>query len=86
MQLYDELKAAKLPIRNHYSDLYVPVTAESTRILLKYPLHFKNATRFIDAVDGTLCYDLPFCFLPYWTAVSLIAQSDNYHGQKITHS
>jgi hypothetical protein len=71
MTLYEELKAAGVEINNHYSDLYVPVTTQTTAILLKYPTHFNNAKRFIDNVSKKLSYDVPFAFMPYWDSIEI---------------
>ena len=54
-------------ITNHESDLYMPVTNETTRILLTFPIHFQNATRFNDN-HNVLCYDVPFAYEPFWDA------------------
>lgn len=52
--LYAALKAAGIEIGNHESDLYVPVTSESTAILAKYPTNKANATTFKSNIDGVL--------------------------------
>lgn len=66
MQLYDELVEKGIKISNHYSDLYFPVTKETTEILARYPLQQGNATTFKNQVEGGLWYDVPFAYLPYW--------------------
>ena len=71
MNIYAEMIAAKVPVANHASDLYVPVNAVTTGILLKFPVHFKNATRFRDNVASDLMYDIPFAFQPFWDAVAV---------------
>jgi hypothetical protein len=67
MTIFQAFKAANIQTDNHESDLYVEVTAESTAILLKFPIHFKNATRFRSQIDGKLNYDIPFAYEPFWT-------------------
>lgn len=64
--LYEEIVAAKIPIASHYSDLYFPVTEQSTAILAKYPDNKKNTKYFVNQVEGGTWYDVPFAFLPYW--------------------
>ena len=66
--LYMELVAAGIPIANHESDLYFPITEESTRILAKYPTSKANATMFTNQVEGGRWYDVPFAFTPWWDA------------------
>jgi hypothetical protein len=68
MKLYQALIDAKIEVSNHESDLYFPVTAQTTAILLQFPLHFNNATRFHDQRTGVLCYDVPFAYDPFWEA------------------
>lgn len=65
--VYEDLKAAGIPIANHESDLYFPVTEQSTRILSDYPLHKGNATVFTNQVEGGQWYDVPFAYVPWWT-------------------
>lgn len=64
--LYQEFKAAGIEIRNHESDMYVPITRESTEILENYPLQKATATKFKSNIDGKLTYDIPFSFDPFW--------------------
>jgi hypothetical protein len=66
MTLYQALQEAGITTYNHDSDLYFPVNAETTAILQKFPVHFKQATRFIDNITGKLFYDAPFCYDPFW--------------------
>ena len=68
MYLYDEIKTAGIPTDNHESDLYFPITEQSTEILARYPLEKSNASRFINQVAGGWWYDVPFAFIPFWTA------------------
>lgn len=71
--LYAALKAAGLEMGNHESDLYVPVTPESTAILAKYPTSKANATVFKSNIDGKPNYDVPFAYEPFWQKKSLFA-------------
>ena len=63
--LYEKLKAANIPMSNHYSDLYAKVTPESEKIIFRY--EYSNMVRqFISEIDNTLWYDIPFAYQPYW--------------------
>ena len=63
--IYEQMKATGVEIGNHYSDLYVPVTEETTAIVKDY--EFKtNVTRFTNQIDHKPWYDIPFAFTPYW--------------------
>ena len=66
--LYDDIKAAGIPHSNHQSDLYFPVTPESTAILRLSPVEYTNARTFTSQIDGGRWYDVPFAFLPWWDA------------------
>lgn len=69
--LYAALLAAGVPIDNHESDLYFPVTEQSTAILAQYPHSKANATTFANQRPpnvGQRWYDVPFAFLPWWEA------------------
>lgn len=62
MSLYHCLTQAQIPVSNHESDLYFPVTPGTTTILSQFPLQQKNATTFIDNVTGKRWYDVPFSY------------------------
>ncbi len=64
MSLYKELKAAGVPMANHYSDLYVPVTPETRAIIRKY--RPGGVSVFTNQVEGGAWFDVPFAFEPYW--------------------
>jgi hypothetical protein len=65
MTVYHQLKAADIPTSNHCSDLYCKVTSESRSIIDQYE-YKSNVTTFKSNIDGTLWYDIPFAFDPYW--------------------
>lgn len=71
MHIYDELKAAGVPLDNHESDLYVKVTPESRRIVGEHLAAGKigMAPTFTSNIDGARWYDLAFQFLPFWERV-----------------
>jgi hypothetical protein len=63
--IYQDAKAAGIPIANHYSDLYLK-NCEETRQLLKK--HGQRARTFVNQVEGGIWVDVPFAFDPYWEA------------------
>lgn len=68
MGLYKDLVEAGIETDSHESDLYFPVTEQSTAILQTYPQWTKTVERFRHSVNGTWWYDVPFAFQPWWDA------------------
>jgi hypothetical protein len=65
MNIYKEMIDLGVKIDNHESDLYVPVTPETTKIINLY--EFKsNVKPFICNIDKKLWYDIPFAYSPFW--------------------
>ncbi len=68
--VYEELKAAGVPLDHHESDLYAKKTPTSTSILsrpgtLKYdPFYYEITSQ----LDGERWYDIPFAYDPFWPA------------------
>lgn len=63
--LYARLKEEGIEIANHYSDLYFPVTPETSRILRKeYPK--AKVEIFINLKTKTPWYDVFGGYDPYW--------------------
>lgn len=67
MSIYQDLKAAGVPLDNHESDLYAKVTPESRAIVERYEYR-TNVTVFIDQIESKPWFDIPFAFEPYWEA------------------
>ena len=65
MTIYDQMLAAGVQINNHESDLYVPVTPETTAIVNGYKFK-SNVTRFTSNIDKKQWYDIPFAYSPFW--------------------
>ena len=63
MNLYDDLKAAGVPLDSHESDLYVKATPDARRILAAHGARF---TGFISQVDKKLWFDVPVMYEPFW--------------------
>lgn len=61
MSLYDE--AAGCELDHHESDLYVKATPESSKIMRGYD---DLTSMFCSAADGSLWYDVPFMWEPFW--------------------
>ena len=59
--LYDQMKAARVEIANHESDLYVPVNDVTTALIKKY-LFKASVTTFTSTLDKKLWYDIPFAY------------------------
>jgi hypothetical protein len=65
MDIYEIVKEKNIPFDHHESDLYVKKTRESTLIIRNY--EFKdNVTIFTSDIDGTLWYDIPFAYTPFY--------------------
>jgi len=64
--IYQKMVELGVPISHHFSDLYVPMTVETMRIIDEY--EFKtNVRTFTNQVVGGTWYDIPFAYEPYWT-------------------
>ena len=68
MSIYQEMKDLGVEIDHHESDLYVPVTDETRKIVNDY--EFKgNVTTFVSLVEpNVVWYDIPFAYEPWWEA------------------
>lgn len=63
--LWDEIHARGIPYDHHESDLYIPVTAETTALVRQYDRNH-TAEKFISQTDGKPWFDIPFAYLPWW--------------------
>jgi hypothetical protein len=63
--IYPEMKKTGLPMDNHESDLYVKVDPKSTEIIKRYE-HKGNVSQFKNNKDGSMWYDIPFAYTPWW--------------------
>ena len=63
--IYEDLKAAGVPMDNHESDLYAKVTPESSAIVAKYEWK-DNVKIFTSQIDHLQWYDIPFAYSPWW--------------------
>ena len=65
--IYEQLKNANVTLDNHCSDLYAERTEISKEILEGY--EFKGSVTEFTSDDGTIWYDIPFCFDPWWCTI-----------------
>ena len=65
IDIYQECIDRGIPVRNHCSDLYIPVTPETTELVKKYNgFH----SEFHNEVEGGMWYDVSFAYTPWWEA------------------
>jgi hypothetical protein len=68
--VYEECLTAGVEISHHYSDLYVPVTEKTTKILESHNiLGTSLVSLFMHQQHNEPWYDIAFAYLPYWQAV-----------------
>jgi len=65
--IYDHMIAFNVPIDNHESDLYVPVT-ELTEALVNMYMFNSIVSRFTSRLDHTQWFCIPFAYTPFWKA------------------
>ena len=65
MNLYTEIVKRGIPHSNHYSDLYLPDTAEVRELCKQCDV---RPNTFVNQVEGGIWLDCPFQYLPYWEA------------------
>lgn len=67
--VYDALVDAGCLMDHHESDLYVPVTPESSAVmrLVVPPTTF---SRFRSDIDGSYWYEVPFGYKPFWESAA----------------
>lgn len=69
LDIYDLLRAAEVPLDNHYSDLYFKATPEAMRVLREHRnVLGVRVSYFTSQIDGKLWGEIPFAFTPYWEA------------------
>lgn len=66
MTLYQDLVENGIEIGHRESDLYFPLSEQTIEILKRHPLQNRIAERFINQIDGTLWFDIPFAYIPFW--------------------
>ena len=69
-RLFDEIVQEGIGFDNHYSDLYIPVTTVTRRILIRREIiGSKGVSTFrsnLPEDNGADWYDVSFAFSPYW--------------------
>ena len=67
--IFYQIKEAGIPYSSHETDLYVPVTPETIKLIENCDLKCKSMISiFIDNIDKKQWFDIPFAFLPAWEA------------------
>ena len=66
-ELARQLTDANVETDNHESDLYVKGSERARKILIRSGWGFEA---FSSALDGSLWYDVPFAYVPFWKARS----------------
>lgn len=67
--LYETIVDLGIPHSNHYSDLSIPVTPQTTKLLKEYKAW---ADTFTNQVEGGQWYAVAFAYDPYWAARGVI--------------
>lgn len=62
---YEKIVELGIEHDHHESDLYVPVTDETKKLVNNYE-YTMMVTTFKSAIDGNMWYDIPFEYLPFW--------------------
>ena len=66
--LFSEVLRLGIPYASHETDLYMPVTDQTRKLLKRFPTSDSNKTTFTNQVEGGLWFDVPFMYLPAWDA------------------
>lgn len=64
--LFSAIKRAGIKHACHESDLYVPDNPRTRRILKRFSLEARNASRFRNQREGGTWIDVPFACVPFW--------------------
>lgn len=71
--IYSEIRKLGIQYAALASDLYIPVNEQTKQLIAHYE-HKCNVTTFVDNITGTLWYEIPFAFTPYWD--NILANGD----------
>ena len=66
MSIYQQMKAAGVPVESHASDLYVPDTPQVREILQRFGRNPGTVLSFTSQIDGKRWFDIPFAHDPFW--------------------
>jgi hypothetical protein len=67
-ELWNKLRELGVHVDNHESDLYVPCTQETEKLIEDYECKV-NVSRFTSQVDGKRWFDVPFGYIPFWDKI-----------------
>jgi hypothetical protein len=69
MDIYEEAQKLGVEIDHHASDLYIPVTPKTKKLIEQY--EYRSIVKiFQNQIDGKSWYDIPFAYQPFWNKVS----------------
>ena len=80
-QIYQQMKAAGVKIDNHESDLYVPVNADTQKLITKYRFR-SNVTTFVNQIDGNFGLIFPLHIRRFGRRKPLAKGLDRWPGRK----
>jgi len=89
--IHEQLTKAGVELDHHASDLYAKKTPVSERILRNYEFR-SNVKTFRNQIDGSIWYDIPFAYTPFWDRVrsrasaasELVKIAKSLTGQTVT--
>jgi hypothetical protein len=64
-EIYNLVVSKGIPHTNHETDLYIPVTEETKKMVANHE-YKESVTTFVNQRDGGLWYDIPFAYIPAW--------------------
>ena len=69
MSILDQARELGVEISNWCSDLYIPVTQETVKLINAYEFK-QNVTTFRDETNGVLSFEIPFAYTDYYNKKS----------------
>lgn len=85
MSIYEVCKKNGVEVASHGSDLYIPVTVFTQRLVDNY--QFKGAVKtFTSQIDGKLWFDIPFAYDPFWEKGGINERFNNVHMYRMRRS
>jgi len=82
--IFEQVIEAGIPFNNHCSDLYIPVTTDTAKLLRKCAKennYTSMITQFTSNIDGKLWYDIPFAYDPYWAKCDEMTGTSFFLGE-----
>lgn len=63
--IYQECRNLGIPTANYESDLHIPATPETRKLIQRYEFK-QNVASFVSALDGKEWFNVPFAYTPWW--------------------